>query len=214
MCALLKNEGGEATRRRARASLKTKGQTHRAESVRADGALGSPRRGGCNRAVMAPSANAKLARRMAEGGSAVALTQLGAWYLKGEEGLAQDDVQAVALFRRAADRGFAAAETLLATCYCTGQGVEPDFAQAAEWGRKAADQGDATAQFLVGRLYALGEPPGVKKTLPLGTILGAQRRAGMREGCRTPDGAPQVRGLREARCAPHDMLAVPQSVLL
>jgi len=115
---------------------------------------------------MAPSELAKLTRRAADRGCASAQAALGVWHQHGDEGLEQDDVKAAALFRPAAARGFAVAESLLAGCYFSGRGVEQNYALAAEWGRKAADKGDSSAQFFVGGMYASGL--GVKKDLPRG----------------------------------------------
>jgi len=72
---------------------------------------------------------------------------LGTWYRHGKEGLQQDHVKAAALFRTAADRGQATAQSALAVCYLAGQGVEQNDELAVEWGRKAADQGEQGAQF-------------------------------------------------------------------
>jgi len=48
---------------------------------------------------------------------------------------------AVALFRRAGERGHPLSQTRLAACYISGRGVEQDLEMAAEWTRLAADQG-------------------------------------------------------------------------
>jgi len=118
------------------------------------------------------------ARRDADGGSAQAQTQLGAWYLLGMEGLEQDDVTAAALFRQAADLGNVLAQSSLSVCYLEGQGVKQSYVLAVEWGRKAADQGNAAAQFLVGKCHGLGVT-GVKNTCLCGrgTWSCAPRRA-------------------------------------
>jgi len=57
---------------------------------------------------------------------------------RGEE---QNYPAAVALFRKAAERGHALSQTRLAACYISGGGVEQDLEVAAEWTRLAADQG-------------------------------------------------------------------------
>jgi hypothetical protein len=133
---------------------------------------------------MAPSEHAKRARREAEGGSAEAQFMLGVWHDLGNEGLEQDEVQAAAFYRQAAELGLAAAQFALAGCYCSGLGVEQNFALAAEWGRKAADQGQVAAQYLVGELYALGEK-GVKRTClwGRGTWSSAPLRASRTPSC-------------------------------
>ena len=53
------------------------------------------------------------------------------------------------------------------------------------------------------------EDPSPGKELP-----GAQRRCGQRGRRHAPEGAPQVRGLRRARRAPHDLPAVPRRSVL
>ena len=89
------------------------------------------------------------------------------WYARGLEGLEQDHVKAVALFRTAADTGDWDAQSALAGCYYLGSGLDQSYVLAAEWGCKAADHGHAGAQFFVGKIYAYGEE-GVKKDLPVG----------------------------------------------
>ena len=61
-------------------------------------------------------------------------------------GVAKDDAQAVAWYRKAADQGLAHAQDNLGRMYANGRGVAKDDAQAVAWYRKAADQGDADAQ--------------------------------------------------------------------
>ena len=60
---------------------------------------------------------------------------------------------AAAYLRSAADRGHAAAQTYLATCYFNGWGVETDRGTAAKYFRMAAAQGDPAAK---NALRALG----------------------------------------------------------
>jgi uncharacterized protein len=54
-------------------------------------------------------------------------------------GVRRDDVAAVNLFRKAADRGNADAQYNLGFMYQRGRGVPQDHAAAASWFRKAAD---------------------------------------------------------------------------
>jgi TPR repeat protein len=56
-----------------------------------------------------------------------------------------DHEQAAKWYRRAAERGHARAQSLLADCYANGIGVRRDFDEAVAWLRKAAEQGDADA---------------------------------------------------------------------
>jgi uncharacterized protein len=72
-------------------------------------------------------------------------------------GVAKDDAQAVAWYRKAADQGDADAQNNLGLMYANGRGVAKDDAQAVAWYRKAADQGDADAQYNLGLNYNKGE---------------------------------------------------------
>lgn len=63
----------------------------------------------------------------------------------------------VALLRRDAEQGNAAAQDFLATKYATGVGVPQSDAEAARWFRKAAEQGLAKAQLALGNSYSNGE---------------------------------------------------------
>ena len=91
-----------------------------------------------------------------------------------------------------------------------GKGAAHNLVEAAAGWRESAKQGDASAQFLFGALLARGgggrkEEPASGKALP-----GSQRRSGQRGRRHVSEGAPQVRGLRRTRRAPHDMLTVPR----
>lgn len=69
----------------------------------------------------------------------------------------QDDIEAAAWYRRAADQGFARGQYKLGLMHFTGRGGVPlDAVQAAAWLRKAADQGHATAQSALGVLNGAG----------------------------------------------------------
>jgi Sel1 repeat len=72
-----------------------------------------------------------------------------------ESGLAlegQDDGQAAAWYRKAADQGNALAQNNLGWMYENGRGMARDDAQAAAWYRKAADQGHEDAKAALKRL--------------------------------------------------------------
>lgn len=60
-------------------------------------------------------------------------------------------------FRKAAEQGYAFAQSNLGTLYRDGRGVPENDAEAVVWFRKAADQGDPVAQFLLGGQYATGQ---------------------------------------------------------
>lgn len=59
--------------------------------------------------------------------------------------------------RRAAELGYAAAQTNLGSMYVNGQGVPQDYNKAIAWYRKAAEQGFATAQYNLGVIYEKGQ---------------------------------------------------------
>ena len=71
-------------------------------------------------------------------------------------GVPQDDTEAVAWYRKAANQGLALAQTNLGWMYDNGRGVAKDDAQTSYWYRKAADQGEAYAQNNLGMMYANG----------------------------------------------------------
>ncbi len=72
-------------------------------------------------------------------------------------GVPQDDAQAVAWYRKAAEQGYASAQFTLGLRYAEGEGVLQDFRLAVAWFRKAADQGYALAQYNLGYMYGNGE---------------------------------------------------------
>ncbi|WP_309295377.1 tetratricopeptide repeat protein, partial [Aeromonas caviae] len=61
-------------------------------------------------------------------------------YTKGQ-GVAQDNSQAMAWYRKAAEQGHAQAQYFLGWMYTNGLGVVQDDWQALSWIRKAAEQG-------------------------------------------------------------------------
>lgn len=75
----------------------------------------------------------------------------------------QEDDQAFALFRRAADMGDDRAMGSLGACYALGCGVEKNPEQALYWTRKAAEAGNARAQLNMAAIYEKGE--GVEQNL-------------------------------------------------
>ena len=82
----------------------------------------------------------QILRPLAEQGNAVAQHNLGVMYRHGF-GVAQDDAQAVAWYRKAAEQGIAQAQANLGMMYQQGLGVAQDYAQALIWTGKAAEQG-------------------------------------------------------------------------
>jgi TPR repeat protein len=81
---------------------------------------------------------------------------LGNMYREGK-GVQQDNTQAAAWYRKAADQGDAAAQFNLGLMYLHGEGVQQDFKQALAWCQRAADQGMAKAQCCLGVMYHDGE---------------------------------------------------------
>jgi TPR repeat protein/3D (Asp-Asp-Asp) domain-containing protein len=72
-------------------------------------------------------------------------------------GVAENKVEAVNCFRKAAGAGLADAMYSLGRCYHLGEGVDKDAAEAAKWYLKAAETGDADGMYSLGRCYHLGE---------------------------------------------------------
>jgi len=72
-------------------------------------------------------------------------------------GIPEDYGRAALWYRKAADQGFAPAQSSLGVMYGIGQGVAKDDAEAAMWFRKAADQGFAAAQYNLGIAYGTGQ---------------------------------------------------------
>jgi TPR repeat protein len=82
-------------------------------------------------------------------------------------GVPKDDVQAVAWYRKAAEKGNAVAQFNLGLAYAKGKGVSKDAVQAVTWFRKAAVQGNADAQYTLAGFYDAGD--GVPKDDSKGT---------------------------------------------
>ena len=64
--------------------------------------------------------------------------------------------EAIQLFRKAAEQGYAKAQEVLGDCYYCGVGVPEDKTQGIAWYRKAAEQGNAEAQYSLGLCYYYG----------------------------------------------------------
>ena len=62
----------------------------------------------------------------------------------------------VAVARKYAELGVAAAQNNLGVMYANGDGVQKDIAEAAKWFRKAAERGSADAQYHLGIMYTGG----------------------------------------------------------
>lgn len=74
-------------------------------------------------------------------------------------GVNRNDLEAVDYFRRAAEAGYAPAQTALGYLYETGTAVASEPRTAAEWYAKAAAQNDRLAQWVLGRMYLAGQGP-------------------------------------------------------
>jgi TPR repeat protein/c-di-GMP-related signal transduction protein len=105
----------------------------------------------------------------AHGGEPQAQCDLGARYATGN-GVAQDWVESLAWYTRAAQQGNANAQWNVAAMHAHGQGCpEVDERQAFMWCQKAADQGFAAAQATLGLMYSTGQ--GAAKDLPRALVL-------------------------------------------
>ncbi|MDR3293701.1 MAG: caspase family protein, partial [Clostridiales bacterium] len=62
----------------------------------------------------------------------------------------QDFSDAIKWYRRAAEQGYAPAQTMLGLCYYVGSGVAEDYGEAERWFKKAAEQDNADAQYHLG----------------------------------------------------------------
>ena len=71
--------------------------------------------------------------------------------------LKQDDAEALRLLRRAANRGFVAAEEAMGIFCQLGFGIPPDKAQAVSWYTKAAQHGSKDAANNLALMYAAGD---------------------------------------------------------
>ena len=87
--------------------------------------------------------------------------QMGELALEAIEGVAQDKVEAIKWFRKAAELGSVEAQYALGYLYQEGLGVVKDYTEAVKWFRKAAEQGNMKAQLGLGSCYKLGA--GVEK---------------------------------------------------
>ena len=92
-----------------------------------------------------------------EEGSPGAQFLLGSLYDTGQQGVSEDDAEAVRWYRLAAEQGLAEAQVNLGVMYDNGEGVPEDDAEAAHWYRLAAEQGHAKAQLNVALQYITGE---------------------------------------------------------
>ena len=93
----------------------------------------------------------------AESGNAEARFGVGVMFALGVIVTDQSDAEATALFRKAADQGYAPAQITLGRMYADGNGVDADRAEAARWFRLAAEQQNRDGQTYLGLMYGVGE---------------------------------------------------------
>ncbi|MBZ5647433.1 MAG: sel1 repeat family protein [Acidobacteriia bacterium] len=74
-------------------------------------------------------------------------------------GVNRNDIEAVNYFRRAAEAGYAPAQTVMGYLYETGTMVSSEPQMAAQWYAKSAAQNDRLAQWVLGRMYLSGNGP-------------------------------------------------------
>ena len=95
----------------------------------------------------------EITEEEAERGDAVTQYRLGSQY----ERWAQDYVEALKWYRKAAERGYFEAQFELGEMYANGKGVAKDDVEALKWYRKAAEQRYATQFNHLGAMYYDGE---------------------------------------------------------
>lgn len=119
----------------------------------------------------------------AEKGHKKAQYRVGLCYDKGR-GVAEDDVQAVAWYRKSADQGFAKAQNQLGKCYKNGEGIAKDEKKAVELFMKAAKQDNADGMYQLAKCYLTGK--GVAKDE-------AKARSWVRKAVRDEDDGESIR---------------------
>jgi len=92
-----------------------------------------------------------IAEKAAQG-DAEAQFSLGAMYFNGKE-VAQNDIEAVKWFRKAAEQGHTSAQYVLGWMYYNSKRVTQNKIEAIKWFRKAAEQGNVNAQLYLGLMY-------------------------------------------------------------
>lgn len=74
-----------------------------------------------------------------------------------QQGMREEDIQAFALFCRAAKAGHGEAQFIVSRCYHWGHGVQSDQAQVLDWLRNSAESGFAEAQHSLGCCHRDGQ---------------------------------------------------------
>ena len=98
-------------------------------------------------------------KKKAEKGDVFSQYLLGCYYVTDIkiDGVDRDPEEAVKWFRKAAEQGYAPAQSILGACYQRGDGVMKDPVKAVKWYKKSAEQGNAEAQYNLGLCYYNGE---------------------------------------------------------
>ncbi len=105
--------------------------------------------------------------REAEKGNAIAQSDLGIMYTRGD-GVEKDDVEAVKWFRKAAEQGLDNAQYNLGVMYYEGDGIPKDYAEAYAWLNLARAQGNSLTKFYLTNL---------ERNMPKDQLARAQSRS-------------------------------------
>lgn len=89
--------------------------------------------------------------------SAEEMFRLAEDYYNGENGKPKDEHESMKWLRKAAEQGYAKAQTFLALSYLSGKIIEKDETEGIKWCRKAAEQGDVDALVVLGNIYTNGK---------------------------------------------------------
>ena len=102
----------------------------------------------------------------AEAGDVAAQFRLGTLYESGEQGLTQDNQQALRWLLKAAEKGYAPAQTSVGSLYLFDlEDLPADYGLARTWLLRAAEQNDARAQYNLGVIYR--DAMGVERDTPV-----------------------------------------------
>lgn len=122
----------------------------------------------------------------ARDGDTRAQTALGRLY--GQRRTPEDDKEALAWLRTAAEKGETEAQYLLAGRYACGEGVERNPKEAAKWYLAAAEKNDVVSQYVLAQMYGSGV--GVEKNPERATYWHGKVKKAMEAcpGCDLPSG--------------------------
>lgn len=113
--------------------------------------------------------------KSSENGDADAIMRLGELYWCGSGKICVNEIRAIELFKRAANKGVVKAQYLLGVIFATDEKFY-NPTEAVIWYRMAAKSGDLEALYNLGVMYQLGE--GVKRNLNVGSKLVALGKQG------------------------------------